>query len=166
MSGPPRWGSETDDGCYLGAAVVVLVLLLGGWAVVPYAQAVLYPTGPDTPLTSYTAATASTNATLVKGAPGNVYHYSLSNSTATIYYLRVYNLAVAPTCSSATGFVTTIQIPASTSGAGRERSQPNGQSLSTASSTAAGIGFCITGGPTSTDNTNAAVGVSVEVLFK
>lgn len=135
-----------------------LVALLGLFGVVVWAQGT-YPTS-DTPTTTYLAATASTNATLVKAGPGNVYHYSLSNTTATVYYLRVYDLNVAPTCSSATGFVETIMIPASTAGAGRERDQPNGQTFST------GIGFCITGGPTSTDNTNAAVGVQATLLKK
>ncbi len=138
-------------------------MLLGA---VLYAQGALYPTGPDTPLTCYVAATASTNATSCKASPGNVYTYSVSNTTATVYYLRMYNLAAAPTCSSATGYVETLPIPSSTSGAGRERSQPNGQSLSTASVTAGGIGFCITGGASSTDNTNAAVGVYVTLTYK
>lgn len=132
----------------------------------------LYPTGPDTPVTCYVAASASTNSTICKASQGNVYHYRLSNTTATIYYLRMYNLAVAPTCSSATGFVESIPIPASTSGAGRSDGQPNGQSLtavataSTSASTAAGIGFCITGGAANTDNTNAATGVFVTLEIK
>ena len=118
---------------------------------------------PTAGLTSYTAAGASTNATSVKGSAGTVYGYSLTNTTTTIYYLRMYNLATAPTCSSATGYVSTIPIPpaAAAGGAGGREIQKNiGQAFTT------GIGFCVTGGSSSTDNTNAATGVFVEVLYK
>jgi hypothetical protein len=135
---------------------LLLLLLAGG---ISTAQGPLYPT-TDTPVTSYITSAASTNATSVKAGPGNVYGYSLINTTATLYYLRMYNLAAAPTCSSATGFVETIPIPASTTGAGVQRTQPNGQTFS------AGIGYCLTGGGTSTDNTNAAVGLYVTLLWK
>lgn len=118
---------------------------------------------PTAGLTSYTAAGASTNATNVKNAAGTVYGYSLTNTTTTIYYLRMYNLASAPTCSSATGYVSTIPIPpaAAAGGAGGREIQKNiGQAFTT------GVGFCITGGASSTDNTNAATGVFVEILYK
>jgi hypothetical protein len=79
------------------------------------------------------------------------------NTTATHYYLRMYNLASAPTCSSATGFVETIAVLAT---GGAVTPINVGQSYD------AGIGFCITGGAGSTDNTNAAAGVYVTVLHK
>lgn len=110
--------------------------------------------------TSYTASTASTNATQVKASPGTVYSIVAVNTTATIYYLRLYNLAAAPTCSSATGFVATIPVPASASGAGIQIPLLVGQAYST------GIGFCLTGGAGSTDNTNAATGVYVTIIYK
>lgn len=110
-------------------------------------------------LTSFTSSAASTNATSVKAGPGNVYTIRMVNTTATLYYLRMYNLATAPTCSSATGFVETIPIPASATGAGIAITQyPQGYTT--------GIAFCLTGGPGSTDNTNAATGVFVTVLYK
>lgn len=118
---------------------------------------------PTAGLTRYTAAGASTNATNVKNSAGTVYGYSLTNTTTTIYYLRMYNLASAPTCSSATGYVSTIPIPpaAAAGGAGGREIQKNiGQAFTT------GVGFCITGGASSTDNTNAATGVFVEILYK
>ena len=118
---------------------------------------------PTAGLTSYTAAGASTNATSVKGSAGTVYHYTLTNTTTTTYYLRMYNIASAPTCSSSTGYVATIPIPpaAAAGGAGgREIPQNIGQAFTT------GIGFCVTGGASSTDNTSAATGVFVEILYK
>jgi hypothetical protein len=115
---------------------------------------------PTAGLTHYAAAAASTNATAVKASPGTVYHYSLSNSTATVYYLRMYNLAAAPTCSSSTGFIESIPIPASTTVGGREREQVIGQAFTT------GVAYCITGGAANNDNTNAAVGVLVTIIYK
>jgi len=103
---------------------------------------------------------ASTNATNCKAFAGNVYGFRFVNTTATIYYLRMYNLAAAPTCSSATGFVESIPIPASTSGGGIVSIEPMGEGYST------GIGFCLTGGSSSTDNTNAGTGVFGSILYR
>lgn len=103
---------------------------------------------------------ASTNATTVKAARGDVFGIHAINTTATLYYLRLYNLAAAPTCSSATGFVETIPIPASTTGAGVVLTFPVGKTFIT------GIAYCLTGGGTSTDNTNAATGVYVGMEWK
>lgn len=103
---------------------------------------------------------ASTNATNIKASAGNLYHIHAINTTATLYYLRLYNLSSAPTCSSATGFIMTIPIPASTAGAGVVIDSALGFTFGT------GIGFCFTGGGTSTDNTNAATGVFVNFGYK
>jgi hypothetical protein len=111
-------------------------------------------------LTSYLASAASTNSTNVKSSAGNVYSIVGINTTGTIYYLRMYNLSSAPTCSSATGFVNTYPVPAHTSGNGFVIPIPQGQGFST------GIGFCLTGGAGSTDNTNAATGVFLTFLYK
>lgn len=109
---------------------------------------------------SYLTSTASTNATLIKASAGTVYSYTLINTTATLYYLRMYNLAAAPTCSSATGFVGSYPIPASATGAGVTFDLAAGEAYST------GIGYCLTGAGSSTDNTNAATGVYVWIRYK
>lgn len=121
------------------------------------------PTTTDTLLTNYLTTSATTNATSVKGSAGNVYHYSLSNTTTTIYYLRMYEATGAPTCSSATGFKETIPIPpavAAGGAGGRERPMTAGQAFTS------GIGYCVTGGSSSTDNSNAATGVMITILYK
>jgi hypothetical protein len=115
---------------------------------------------PTAGLTHYVAATASTNAANVKASAGTVYHIAASNLTSTVYYLRMYNLATSPTCSSSTGFIETIPIPASTAVGGRERETVIGQAFTT------GVAYCITGGPNNNDNTNAAVGVYVTIIYK
>ncbi len=108
----------------------------------------------------YITSAASTNATNCKGSAGQVYSYHVINTTATLYYLRIYNLSSSPTCSSATGFVQTIPIPASANGAGVVIPLAVGEAYGT------GIGFCLTGGGSSTDNTNAATGLYVSINYK
>lgn len=111
----------------------------------------------------YLSSGASTNATNCKNGAGNVYLYRPINTTTTTYFLRMYNLTTAPTCSSATGYVETIPVPPAsvTGGAGGIAvDQVVGEAFST------GIAFCLTGGGSSTDNTNAATGVYVALLYK
>lgn len=117
-------------------------------------------TTTDTALRCVLVSAASTNSTNCKGSAGNVYGYRFVNTTATLYYLRMYNSTNPPTCSSAAGFVESIPIPASASGAGIVAIEPMGEGYST------GISFCFTGGSSSTDNTNAATGVFGTILYK
>jgi hypothetical protein len=97
---------------------------------------------------------ATTNATACNATvttSTRLYGWTFVNTTATIYYLRLYNLAAAPTCSSATGFVRSIPLLATQSTVIDFGALPVIYS--------AGLGFCLTGGSSSTDNTAAAVGV-------
>ncbi len=123
-------------------------------------QAVAGATGGATPYHLLSAAT--TNATNVKATAGTLYSLSLINTTATIYYLRLYDIATsAPTCSSATGVVENIPIPANVAGAGVVLHFGSMGMLF-----ANGIGFCLTGGFSDTDTTNAATGVAVNLTYK
>lgn len=104
---------------------------------------------------------ASNNATSVATGARTLCGLTAINTTGTLQYLRLYNVSGAPTCSSATGFLYTVPVPASTTGAGAALPLgPFGQAFS------AGLSFCITGGPTSTDNTNATTGIFVVASYK
>lgn len=106
---------------------------------------------------------ASTNSTNCKAAAGNVYGMYLLNTTTTVYYLRIYNSSSAPTCSSATGFIQSWPVPpagAAGQTGGFSFSFPTGRAYTT------GISYCLTAGSSSTDNTNAAVGIFGEVLYR
>lgn len=104
---------------------------------------------------------ASTNSTNCKASAGNWYGFDIINTTATVYYLRLYNTATGPTCSSATGFIRSIPIPSNaTSGGGIVRIADLPVNYGT------GISYCLTGGSGSTDNTNAAVGIFGALLYK
>jgi hypothetical protein len=106
--------------------------------------------------TCYLTSAASTNAKNCKASAGVVSTIQVTNTTDTVYYLRLYNSAAAPTCSSATGYVETIPALA----------KNVSSRASSLQSFSAGIGFCLTGGGSSTDNTNAATGVYVTILYK
>lgn len=115
-------------------------------------------TGGATPY--HYLSTASTNSTLVSTGAHSLYEVTLINTTATLYYLRLYDATSAPTCSSGTGVVHTYPIPASASGAGVAVSVPFGVAFTN------GLSFCLTGGIADTDNTNAATGVAVNLSYK
>ena len=119
------------------------------------------PDVADAAATFFREATASTNAVNVKASPGNVYAIRAFNDTSAKYYLRMYNLAAAPTPSSATGFVETLTIPhASGAGAGFVLAHPDSAGL------LRGDRVLYHGRARVTDNTNAATGVRVTVLYK
>lgn len=117
-------------------------------------------TGGCTPYHLANGSAASTNSTNIKGSAGTLCEMTVINTTATIYYLKIYNASSAPTCSSATGLVHVYPIPASATGAGIQRSVPLGEAYGT------GIGFCLTASGTDTANDNAATGVFIEASYK
>src|ERR1035438_171369 len=112
-------------------AVLSLFVLLGvSWGQTQVAP-VATPNTANTALRCTLVSAASTNATVCKASAGNVYGFRFVNTTATLYYLRMYNLTSGPTCSSATGFVESIPIPASATGAGIVAIEPMGEGYTT-----------------------------------
>lgn len=103
---------------------------------------------------------ATTNATLIAAGAHSLYSLTVINTTATVYYLRTYDLGVPPAPSSATGVTHSYPVPGSTSGAGFVISFPLGESY------ANGLAYVLTGGGGDTDNTSAAVGVYINACYK
>lgn len=156
-----RWtGAVTQSGTWNIGSITTLPSLVAGTALIGQTANTAQATTTNSTVTCYLTSAATTNATNCKASAGNLYGFDLINTTATLYYLRLYNLAAAPTCNSATGFVRTIPIPASATGAGITRDISAGEGYST------GLSFCLTGGGSSTDNTNAATGVYVTLQYK
>lgn len=106
---------------------------------------------------------ATNNSTNCATAVANLFGFELYNTTTTVYYLRLYNTASAPTCSSATGFIRSIPIPPAASAG-----QVGGLIRPAVAPTnfATGLSYCITAGSSSTDNTSAAVGILGVLLYK
>lgn len=102
---------------------------------------------------------ASTNSTLVSGAGQNVLKWIVAvNTTNTVYYLKFYNKATAPTCGTDTPILS-IPIPAANTGGGLAAISFDDTRFSL------GIGFCLTGALADNDSTNAATGVAINLGY-
>ncbi len=106
--------------------------------------------------------TASDNHVVIKAGSGQVYKISITNNSATVNYIRLYNATTGFNgCNSATNLVYANLIPASTSGSGLIDLWPSGIVFST------GISICITSGYAWTDTTNAtASAMNVNIGYK
>lgn len=109
--------------------------------------------------------TASTNAKSCGTAPTAWYGMRVLNTSTTIAWLRRYNTAGTPTCSSATGYVDSIPIPPA-SASGRVGGIVERLAVPETSKFTTGLGWCVTGGSSSTDSTSAPAGIYIEVYKK
>ena len=106
--------------------------------------------------------TASTNSTLISTGAHTLYDLQITGLNTVAAYVRIYDTAGAPTCSSATGASHTyLVIGSATAQGGMVVPIP-----SQGEAYVNGLAFCITGGSADTDNTNAPVGVIVNAAFK
>lgn len=94
------------------------------------------------------SAAATTNATLVKNAPGSIYAVTLFNASASNKFLKLYNKATAPTVGTDTPVLTFLLPP----GGSTFLDRPAGTFFSI------GIGFAITGLAADADTTALAAG--------
>jgi hypothetical protein len=107
----------------------------------------------------YYLSAASTNSTLVSAGWHTITSLNVINTTATLYYLKLYNKATAPTCGTDTP-VQIIPIPASATGAGVQLPLGPGLGFNL------GVGFCLTSGIAASDTGNAATGVAINIGYK
>jgi hypothetical protein len=101
---------------------------------------------------------ASNNATLVQVGRVRLLAIAAVNTTATIYYLKFYDKATAPTCGTDTP-VWTLPLLVSTV-APTLVPTPDGLEFF------AGLGFCLVANLVDSDNTNAATGVAINLGIK
>jgi hypothetical protein len=102
----------------------------------------------------------TTNHANCKASAGNLYGVRAINTSATLAYLKLYNLTTDPTCSSATGFIESIPIPAQATGAGFI------DPANLAINYTTGIGYCVTGAGANTDNSAPPAGVYITLKYK
>lgn len=98
---------------------------------------------------------ATNNATLVLGRASYVNLIVAVNTTATVYYLKFYNKATAPTCGTD---VPVLVLPVPPNSA-----QPLQIPAPLGLNFPAGVGFCLVAGIADNDNTVAATGVAINV---
>lgn len=102
-------------------------------------------------------ADGSAKAISIRSAPATLIDLQVTNSLAAVMYVRLYDTASVPTCTSATGIVARYIVPVSTTGAGMALEFIAGKIFVN------GIGVCITTTVSDTDNTavaSASVAVS------
>lgn len=99
-----------------------------------------------------------TNHANCKASAGTFFGARAINTTGTIAYLRMYNLASDPTCSSATGFVESLPIPANTTGAGFI-------DIFSAFAYTTGISYCVTANGANNDNNAPVAGVYITIGY-
>lgn len=106
--------------------------------------------------------TASDNHVVIKAGAGQVYKIMVTNNSATVNYLRLYNATTGFNgCNSATNLQYQVAIPASTTVGGIADSWDLGMAFAT------GISICVTSGYATTDTTNAtATAMSVNIGYK
>lgn len=104
---------------------------------------------------SRTISAATTNATLVKAAPGKLGGWYMTNTGAAPAYVKFYDSATIPTAGSGTP-VLTLMLPGNTLGAGANNQGAFGVNF------ANGIGFTITGA--AADNDTTAVGAAAVIV--
>jgi hypothetical protein len=105
---------------------------------------------------SHYLSAASTNSTLVSSGKRNIMNVVATNTTATTYYLKLYDKATAPTC----GTDTPIQTYPIAAGQTTPLVSPNGIAV------VSGVGFCLTGALPDADATSAATGVAINFVYK
>ena len=103
----------------------------------------------------------TTNSTLIKGTLGNIYFISAINTTTTVYWLKFYDKATAPSCNT-DPVVLSFPIPFGASNAGGGLVVPIGVGAQFLK----GIGFCITANAADSDNTAAATGITLSVVYQ
>lgn len=107
---------------------------------------------------SSTLIAAGTNATSVKASAGQLYKIEVTNNSANIGYLKLYNTAGTPTAGSGTPVIR-LMCPGNASGAGAFSSFDNGVTFGT------GIGFTFTGGIADADTTSVAASAFIVNLY-
>ena len=116
------------------------------------------------PTLSAAVLSAASNNSQVIGAAGahQIVEFTVLSTAATVAYIRIYDSATAPTCTSATGMIAYYPIP-SVGAAGVTGFTLGLGALGKVVQN--GIGICLTGAAGTTDNTNAPTGIAVNVTY-
>lgn len=107
---------------------------------------------------SSTLIASGTNATSVKASAGQLYKVEVTNNSANIGYLKIYNTASAPTAGAGTPVIR-LMVPGNASGTGVLSTYDNGVAFAT------GIGFTFTGGIADADTTSVAASAFIVNLY-
>lgn len=135
----------------MGVAIAFAVFIWGG------AAGLWGPVFAQSAPKKYLSVNSTTNSTLVLA--GNIWVNGgvVVNTTGTVYYLKLYNKATAPTCGTDTP-LWTLPIPYGQSSSGGGFVLPINQLQFPT-----GLGFCITSGIADNDTGSAVAGIVVNL---
>lgn len=103
---------------------------------------------------------ANNNSTSIKASAGTLLSVTWLQTTTTLMDIRFYDVAVAPTCSSATSMKLNFVVQSNATSPGATiQLGPAGVAFTT------GIGVCITGANANNDNTNAVTGLNLIYVY-
>lgn len=150
-------------------AVATWTIQRGSYATEPIPAAQISATQPISGTVTANLATgsaytlntaATTNAASIKTTAGNLHELTVSNPTATVAYVKLYNKASAPTVGTDVP-VATITVPAASPNSGNVLIGfgPIGKRFAT------GIAIAVTGAAAATDTTAATAGVQISATF-
>lgn len=105
---------------------------------------------------------ANLNPTIVVVGKAQLRLLNPMNTTTTVYWLKFYDVSVAPTCGTTLPVKFKVPVPfgAANSGGGAVIPVPDGLQFQN------GIGFCLTGAQADNDTTNAATGLVINLGVK
>lgn len=119
----------------------------------PTARPILFSTGTPVKLPS---SAATTNATLFRAGPANLFEITITNKTAAVVYVKLYDKATAPTVGTD---IPVLTIPVGITAA---TLPPVAMSFGAlGKSFTLGLAYAITGAVTDADATAVATGVTV-----
>jgi hypothetical protein len=151
------------DAAYAGSGNATVVSALKGIYTIAASSSTVVPTTTGGLATYFVQPIAGDNHAVIKAGAGQVYKITVTNNSATINYLRLYDATTGFNgCNSATNIKYQALIPGnSTNGAGLVDSWDLGMAFAT------GISICVTSGYAQTDTTNAtASAMSVTIGYK
>ena len=110
-------------------------------------------------LISRIVAAASTNLTQAKSGQGKLYGYSISNTTASAFYVKFYNILSGSVTVGTSAIIMTLYVPASTTISG-QFSADLGLDCSTA------ISYATTANAADNDTTVIGAGPLIQIIYK
>jgi hypothetical protein len=135
---------------WLNRGIIAAAILLGFIAA---AEAQSFPLKFDS--------AANTNATEVIIGKTQIRYIVAVNQTATVNYLKLYDVATAPTCGTTTPVLFKVALPASTSNpVVLQIPIPDGMQFQN------GVGMCLTGAVADNDSSNAVTGIIINFGVK
>lgn len=104
--------------------------------------------------------TASDNATNIKASAATVFTVLVTNTTEQIAYVKLYDIATTPSCGSTPIISGPLPVPGL-----NQTASWGAPTFFLGIQTTSGLGICITGGPTDTDDTIVQPGIYVTILW-